>query len=129
MRLCVIDDARKAIRTYGPGQDDLFAPRNAYGHAQGSCRRLQAVVGRHVHDIHFQKLPHHAAVLPEGLETPVIFVGLARIRGQEFAALVHFVADRRHVVLIATAAEEAEVLAAAVALVQDAFHVALQAKL
>ena len=96
------------------------------GHAHRRRRGLQAVIEWTTEDIHVQQLGHEAAVLEESLPLPVVRVGLADVRRQEFAAPVDLVAHGRDEMLRAAGPEEVQILRTVLVSSEEIFQVPSQ---
>ena len=84
VRLQVVGDDEERLRAHRLWDENLVAAVDPGGHAHRRRRGLQAVIEWTTEDIHVQQLGHEAAVLEESLPLPVVRVGLADVRRQEF---------------------------------------------
>ena len=95
------------------GDDDLaVAARAADGHQHGFGRGAAAVVQAGVRDIHAGELGDQRLILEHDLQVALAHLGLiGRVRRVELAAAGEGVDDRRDEVVVAAAAEEADLRA------------------
>ena len=95
------------------GDDDAaVAAGGADGHQHGFGRGAAAVVEAGVRDVHAGELGDQRLILEEDLQVALAGLGLiGRVRGVELAARGDVVDDRRDEMVVAAAAQEADLLA------------------
>jgi hypothetical protein len=117
----LVDDGA-ALRSHVLGHQDLAAAGEPRCHAQGKAGRGAPVISGFHHDVVVEQLSHEAVVLEARLVLAQVGVAAAAVGGQELSPAGNLVADGRHEVGPAAAAQEVEVLGGGDVAVEKALH-------
>ena len=125
----VVGKDESAIEQECRWHENALASRQHHAAPQRHCGGGRPVVVRRRDNVELDELGHQILELPECLQTPMVAVGIARIRGDELTAPIDLVTDSGHLMLVAAGAKKTQHLGRRRVLVEDASDVATQSSL